>query len=151
LSARVVGGPGGAPTPILAINYDAGETVGWPAYAATIRDARERLPASERVVVLTGNYGEAGAVDRFAPELGPAYSGHNSYADWGPPPETATAAVVVGYPRRQVQRWFGSVQPAGRVDNGVHLDNDEQGQPVWIARDRRAPWSVLWPQIRHLG
>lgn len=40
---------------------------------------------------------------------------------------------------------------AERVDNGVGLDNDEQGTPVWVCRDRRAPWAQLWSQMRHLG
>ncbi len=38
------------------------------------------------VVLLTDNYGEAGAIDRFGPALGlpRAHSGHNAYALWGP-------------------------------------------------------------------
>jgi hypothetical protein len=26
------------------------------------------------------------------------------------------------------------------IDNGVGLDNDEQGRPVWVCRDRLTPW-----------
>jgi len=48
-------------------------------------------------------------------------------------------------------RWFGEMELAERVDNGVGLDNDEQGTPVWVCRDRRAPWAQLWSQVRHLG
>ena len=85
-----------AATPVVAVNYDAGETVGWPAFAATVAEVRARVPAGERVAVLTRNYGEAGAVDHFLPALGPAHSGHNAYWDWGPPPDDATAVIVVG-------------------------------------------------------
>lgn len=140
-----------ASTPIVDINYDAGETVGWPAFAATVAGVRDGLPADERVAVLTRNYGQAGAVDRFLPGLGPAHSGHNAYWDWGPPPDDATTVVVVGYTRDELLRWFGDVREAARVDNGVGLDNDEQGTPVWLARDRVAPWAQLWPQLRRLG
>ncbi len=144
-----------AATPITAINYDAGETVGWPELVRTVAGAHAALPAAERnaAIVLTRNYGQAGAVDHFGPEVGlpPAYSGHNGYAEWGPPPETATTVVVVGYDAERLGRWFGSVQLAARVDNGVGLDNDEQGTPVWICRDRLASWSELWPQIRRLA
>jgi hypothetical protein len=138
-------------TPITDVNYDAGETVGWPQLADQVREVRRGLPAGERVVVLAENYGEAGAVDRFAPDLRPAYSGHNSYWTWGPPPENATTAVAIGFPREQLERWFGRVELAARVDNGVDLDNDEQGAPIWVATQRRAPWSQLWPQLRRLG
>jgi Dolichyl-phosphate-mannose-protein mannosyltransferase len=140
-----------ADTPIPDVNYDAGETVGWPAFAAAIQRVRDGLPAGARVAVVTGNYGEAGAVDRFAPDLAPAYSGHNSYWTWGPPPEDTDVVIAVGIPEQRLAQWFGRVEEAGRVDNGVGLDNDEQGTPVLTARDRRVPWSEIWPQLRHLG
>lgn len=144
-----------ADTPILAINYDAGETVGWPAFARTVAGVHAGLPAAERenAIVVTRNYGEAGAIDRFGPDLGlpRAYSGHNSYAEWGPPPETATTSIVVGYDRVQLEQWFGSVEEAARIDNGVGLDNDEQGTSVWVCRDRVAPWAELWPELARLG
>ena len=144
-----------AATPIVDINYDAGETVGWPAFTRTVARVHGGLPAAERddAIVLTRNYGQAGAVGRFGAELGlpPAYSGHNSYAEWGPPPETAATTIVIGYERARLEQWFGSVEEAARIDNGVGLDNDEQGTPVWICRDRLAPWAQLWPQLRHLG
>ncbi|MGY1592902.1 glycosyltransferase family 39 protein [Geodermatophilus sp. SYSU D00708] len=140
-----------AATPVVDVNYDAGETVGWPAFAATVEQARELLPADEPVAVLTRNYGEAGAVDRYAPGLAPAHSGHNAYWDWGPPPESVTAVVAVGLPEEELRRWFGRVELAARVDNGVGLDNDEQGVPVWVAEQRQVPWSQVWPQLRRLG
>jgi hypothetical protein len=112
---------------------------------------RADLPAGETVAVLTANYGEAGAVDRFAPVLGPAYSGHNAYGTWGPPPEDVDTVIVVGYPEERLARWFGRVEPAAHVDNGVDLDNEEQGAPIWVATDRRARWSEIWPELRRLG
>jgi 4-amino-4-deoxy-L-arabinose transferase-like glycosyltransferase len=140
-----------ADTPVTDVNYDAGETVGWPAFAAAVERARDDLPVGARVAVLTGNYGEAGAIDRFAPDLAPAYSGHNSYWTWGPPPDEIDAVVAVGIPRERLTRWFGRVDVVGRVDNGVGLDNDEQGTPIMTAVDRRVLWSEIWPQLRRLG
>ncbi len=140
-----------AATPIVDVNYDAGETVGWPRLAAAVEAVRADLPAGERVAVLTANYGQAGAVDRFAPALGPAYSGHNAYGTWGPPPEDAATLIVVGYPEERLTAWFGRVDLAARVDNGVGLDNDEQGTPIWVATDRQAPWSEIWPELHRLG
>ena len=142
-------------TPIVEIYREAGEQVGWPELAATAAGVFTTLPPAERATatVLTANYGQAGAVDRFGPGLGlpPAHSGHNSYADWRTPPETATTAIVLGHDRDQLRRWFGSVEPAARVDNGIGLDNDEQGTPVWVCRERHASWAELWPEIRHVS
>jgi len=140
-----------AATPVPDVHYDAGEQVGWPSLAATVQRTGDGLPAGARVAVLTANYGQAGAVDRFAPDLAPAYSGHNAYWTWGPPPEDADVVIAVGLPEEQLSRWFGRVEPAARVDNGVGLDNDEQGVPVWTATQRRVPWSEIWPQLRRLG
>jgi hypothetical protein len=140
-----------ARTPVPDVNYDAGETVGWPEFAATIAAVHAQVPAGERVAVLTDNYGEAGAVDRYLPALAPAHSGHNAYWTWGPPPEEAGTLIVVGLDETQLRRWFGAVELAARVDNGLGLDNDEQGEPVWLVRERRVPWSQLWPQMHHIG
>jgi hypothetical protein len=140
-----------AATPVPDIHYDAGETVGWPEFAATIAAVHGRVPPGERVAVLTRNYGQAGAVDRFLPALAPAHSGHNAYWDWGPPPEEAGTLIVVGLPEAELRRWFADVELAARIDNGVGLDNDEQGSPVWLARERLVPWPQLWPQLRHVG
>ena len=140
-----------AQTPIPDIHYDAGETVGWPEFAATLAAVHARVPAGERVAVLTGNYGEAGAVDRFLPGLAPAHSGHNAYWEWGPPPEEAGTLIVVGLDEADLRRWFGAVELAARIDNGVGVENDEQGEPVWLVRERRIPWSQLWPRLREVG
>jgi 4-amino-4-deoxy-L-arabinose transferase-like glycosyltransferase len=140
-----------AGTPVLAVNYDAGETVGWPRFAGQVRAVRDRLPAGERVAVLARNYGEAGMVDRFAPGLGPAYSPHNAYGTWGPPPEDARTLIVIGWTRQQLTGWFGRVELAGRLDNGVGLDDDEQGTPIWVVGELREPWTRLWPRLTVVG
>ncbi|HEY4419061.1 MAG TPA: glycosyltransferase family 39 protein [Pseudonocardia sp.] len=140
-----------AATPIVDINYDAGETVGWPQFAATVAAARSTVPAADQVAVLTRNYGEAGAVDRYLPELAPAYSGHNAYWDWGPPPDDVTTVIAVAFTQEQLRSWFSRVELAGRIDNGVGLENDEQGTAVWVASGRLAPWHEIWPQLRSLG
>ena len=111
---------------------------------------RAGLPDA-RVAVLTRNYGEAGAVDRYLPALRPATAGTTPTGTSGrrrttPPPSSSS-----GTRRSSCGPWFGRVDLAARVDNGVGLDNDEQGVPVWIARDPRAPWPTLWPQLRRLG
>jgi 4-amino-4-deoxy-L-arabinose transferase-like glycosyltransferase len=136
--------------PVVAVNYDAGETVGWPRFAATVGDVYGTLPAAGNPVVITGNYGEAGALERFRPGV-PVYSGHNAYADWGPPPDSVRTAVIVGLPRERIERWCGDLVEVARIDNQVGLDNDEQGAPVWACRSLTQPWSKIWPQLRRLG
>jgi 4-amino-4-deoxy-L-arabinose transferase-like glycosyltransferase len=142
-------------TPVVAINYDAGETVGWPRFAEEVAAVYRGLPEDERAraVLLTRNYGEAGALDHYGPAVGlpPAYSGHNSYWSWGPPPDTGGPVIAVGLPEEGLQPFFGEVQLAGRIDNGLALENDEQGAMIWICRRQLVPWTQIWPQLRRLG
>jgi 4-amino-4-deoxy-L-arabinose transferase-like glycosyltransferase len=139
-------------TPVVAINYDAGETVGWPRFAANIARAYDALPAEQRkhAVVLGANYGEAGAVLRFRPGI-PTYSGHNSFWNLGPPPADTQTAIVVGYPETDLRRWFTHVQRIDTIDNGVRLHNDEQSQIVWLCTDPTLSWTALWPKMHRVG
>ena len=103
---------------MLAVNYDPGETVGWPRLVAQVQQAVDSLPPGQRdgAVVLTGNYGEAGAIERFAPGLR-VFSGHNGYADWGPPPDDAAPVVVVG--SQDLGSVLSGCEQVGVVDNGI--------------------------------
>ncbi|WP_375489918.1 ArnT family glycosyltransferase [uncultured Jatrophihabitans sp.] len=137
----------------MALNPDQGETVGWQRFAHTVSRVWHGLPADQRAhtVIFTGNYGEAGAVDLLGARLGlpRAYSGHNALAAWGEPPASATQVVVLGYTgaRDAAPEFVGCVRRA-RIDDGVGLDNDEQGGPVLVCRPSAA-WRVLWPRLRH--
>ena len=102
-------------TPIVKLNYDAGETIGWPTYVREIANVYASLPAQQRrtTVVLASNYGEAGAVDHYGPADGlPAvYSGHMAYWYWGPPPGSTTTAVAVGFERSDPRRVLRHAAP----------------------------------------
>jgi 4-amino-4-deoxy-L-arabinose transferase-like glycosyltransferase len=139
--------------PVLAVNEDVGETIGWPRLARTVARVVRRLPDPGRTVILTQNYGEAGAIDRYGPALGlpPAYSGHNAYADWGPPPDDRAAVVAVGLPPRDVAAQLRDCRLAARIDDRAGVDNEEQGRAVVVCRAPRHPWSRQWPTLRHLG
>jgi 4-amino-4-deoxy-L-arabinose transferase-like glycosyltransferase len=139
--------------PVISVNEDVGETIGWPEFVETIADVHRELPDRERAVILTGNYGEAGAIDRYGPALGlpRAYSGHNAYGDWGPPPEGRAPVIAVGLSPRDAPAHLHQCSVAARIDNGADVDNQEQGKPVLVCRGPRRPWSQEWPALRHLG
>ena len=135
------------------INEDAIETVGWPTFTATVAAAAwNRLPpARERAnaVVLTSNYGEAGAIARYGPALGlpRSYSGHNAFWRFGRPLDGAEP----DHPRRAtadpqaVARSFEGCRLVARIDNGVDLDNEEQGRAIWTCATTVEPWSSSGP------
>ena len=139
-------------TPVADANEDAIETVGWPAFVRTVAEVHRGLSEDERAtaVVFAGNYGEAGAVDRYGPALGlpRAYSGHNAYARFGIPPGSAGPVIVLGYGDPSGD--FTGCRAAARIDNGVELENEEQGGTVFVCERPRLPWRELWPVLSHL-
>jgi hypothetical protein len=141
-------------------NPDMGETVGWNDYVHTVSAVAAALPAGQasHTIVLASNYGEAGALylarrrDQPSTDLPPVYSGHNAFWSWGPPPESATDAIVVGdFAPTQLRSWYATCTLRARLHSPPGVDNDEAGEPVRVCTGRTGPWSELWPQIKTLG
>jgi hypothetical protein len=139
--------------PVIAVNADVGETIGWPELARTVAGVFHGLPGAGRAVILARNYGEAGAIDRYGPALGlpHAYSGHNAYGDWGPPPDGGAPVIAVGLRPREIATQLRGCRLAARIDNRAGIENEERGQAVMVCRGPRRPWSQEWPALRHLG
>lgn len=139
-------------TPIADINQVVQDSVGWPAYAdqvGRVYDEARRGQAPGSVVVYASNYGEAGAVHRYRSDI-PVFSAQNGLYDAGRPSASARTVVVVGGQWGQFRHLFGSCQLRARLDNGVGVDNEEQGEPVGVCTDPRLSWEALWPRLRHL-
>ncbi|MGB3761811.1 MAG: hypothetical protein WA966_01210, partial [Ornithinimicrobium sp.] len=94
------------------------------------------------------NYGEAGAMLRFRPDLD-IVSPHNSLWDLGGPPDGTELAVMVGFEESELE-FCDEPRRGAVIDNGVDLDNEEQGQVVWLCRTD-ADWTAVWPTLRHLN
>ena len=123
---------------------------GWPDLTRAVANVYRRAGAG--AVIFTANYGEAGAIDRYGPALGlpAAYSGHNAFGYWGPPPDRSGAVVTVGLDMSQLSRFRGC-RLAARIDNAAGVDNDERGEAVYTCARTAGPWSRIWPALRHLG
>lgn len=142
--------------PVVAVNPEAGAQVAWPRFTGQVADVWNGLTRAERAtgLVLTENYGEAGAIERYGPELGlpPAYSGHNGFARWRVPTGSAGPIVLVGYENTERRdALFANCAQQGTVDNGLDLDTEEQGAPIWVCAAPRKNWLDLWPEVSHLG
>jgi hypothetical protein len=170
-------------TPLPAMNQVTADSIGWPAYVQQVADAADSVsdaagsnaagsdaaasePGARGVPIVTANYGEAGALDRFGPAVGihadDVYSGHNELWYRGHPPDpsdslgaasapAADAAVFVGYFSAELlSSMFDSCEVRGELDNGVGVDNEEQGAPITVCSGIRVPWSEAWPRFAHL-
>ena len=142
-------------SPVEVVNDDALETVAWPRFADRVAEVWRGLPARdrERAVIFTANYGEAGALRRYGGERGlpRAYSGHNSFHSFGRPPDGARPVIAIGFEDPgYLPRFFAGCRVAARYDNGLDLDNEEQGAPISVCRGPLRPWSEVWPDLHHL-
>jgi 4-amino-4-deoxy-L-arabinose transferase-like glycosyltransferase len=136
---------------VIALDSDVGETIGWPDFTRIVAHVYREAPG--RPVIFTSNYGEAGAIDRYGPALGlpGAYSGHNAFSEWGPPPDRPGAVVVVGLDAADLHRFFRSCRLAMRISNSAGIDNDENDTPVYLCAGVRGSWSRNWRALRSYG
>ncbi|MFI6290734.1 glycosyltransferase family 39 protein [Nonomuraea sp. NPDC050790] len=138
-----------AQTVIPEANQVVRESLGWPSFAAQLRTVFDRLSPEERsrVILLMGNYGNAGAADRAG--LPRVYSAHNQLFEYGPPPETGTVVIAVDVIRWAMNKQFAKCDEAGEIDNGLDLDNEIQGMVIFVCRGLKIPWSEGWRNFQH--
>jgi hypothetical protein len=135
-------------TPVPDLNLVAQDSVGWPTYADQIATVYDRL-GDPAAVVVTSNYGEAGAIAHFHPDL-PVFSAQNALADQARPDDAVDTVVFVGGQLPQARTLFADCQVRTHLDSGVDVENEEQGQPVAVCRDPQRPWADVWEDLRHL-
>jgi len=135
-------------TPVPDVNTVAQDSIGWPAYVDQMTAPYDALPDRSHAVVVTSNYGEAGAIAHYRPDV-PVYSAQNALFDQARPGDDVATVVFVGG-EYDLARTLFTCRVVDRLDNGVGVDNEEQGQPVALCRDPGQPWPQLWERLHHL-
>ncbi len=138
------------------VNGDLKEEIGWPELARSVAAIRDALPPADQAQlgIFTNNYGEAGAINLYGPELGlpTAISGVNSYWLRGygnPAPQTL---IVIGYRRADIQPYFEACEPAGKNNIPYQVENEESRvADIFVCRRLRESWEVFWQEIHHFG
>lgn len=137
------------------VNQAVAETVGWPELADQVATIVDALPAADRghIVLLTGSYGEAGALDRFGPARGlpPAFSPHNNYWYFRQPTDDDATVVAIRFPLALLEPRFDECEHVADVDNGLDVENEAQGQPIIVCRGLQDTWDDVWPELRFLS
>jgi 4-amino-4-deoxy-L-arabinose transferase-like glycosyltransferase len=133
---------------------DTANQIGWPQFVATVEGVVASLPADERAhaVILTNDYSEASPLILLGTGLPPVYSGHNAYWAWGPPPPDRTVVIHVGDWRpADYGQFFTGCQVVATIDNGLGVENGEQGEAVTVCTGLRASWTTMWPELRTIS
>jgi len=131
---------------------DFADMYGWPDLVQEVTAVYTRLPLSNRqsVMIVAGNYGEAGALDLYGRGLPPVVSAHLTYYYWAPAHMAPSTVIVLGYPREYLATFFGNVELAGTITNSYGVRNEESGRPIWVCRDPLMPLDQVWPKLKSL-
>jgi hypothetical protein len=145
---------------VAKVNGDMREEIGWPELVGTVAEIRESVPAEDRahLGVLTGNYGEAGAINLFGPAYGlpTAISGVNSYwlRSYGyPPPQTLIVLGLSSARSNFLDQNFESCKLAGHITNRFGVMNEETvfHPDIFVCRNLRQPWPEFWKHLKSYG
>lgn len=123
---------------------------GWPELVGQVAQVYNSLPPEQRsgTGILTGNYGEAGAIDFFGPRHGlpAAISAHQTYFYWGTHGTTPQNLITLQYSPKHLERMCDSVQQVA-----IHFDAwgmAAENQPIYYCRGLKKPLSEIWPTLK---
>ncbi len=140
-----------------ALNPEFREEIGWPEQVNEVARIYQSLPMEEKTKtgILTGNYGEAGAIDLYGPEHGlpGVISGINTFWLKGygdPAPETV---IIVGFSQKDVESVFSDCTLAGHTPNPYNIENEEtRDHPdIFVCRGIQTSWPEFWKVFRIFG
>ncbi|MGA9363283.1 MAG: glycosyltransferase family 39 protein [Bacteroidota bacterium] len=127
------------------------DRLGWRELASDVARVYHSLPSEEQrnTILVSTNYGEAGALELYAPEFGlpPVFCTHNSFHLWGPPSDSIKTYIAVFVQRRDLESKFESV-----VEAGLHTCADctrpQRRIPIYVARGPRFSITAEWPKFK---
>ena len=123
---------------------------GWEELAGRIARIYRGLSAEERArcLIYARNYGEAGALERFARRYGlpRVVCPHNNYWLWGPGPiePRPLAMIVLGGDLEDNQRAFEELEAQGTV-GGTWSMPYERDQRIYVGLRPRIKLEEIWP------
>ncbi len=136
---------------------DLREEIGWDDLVANVAGIRDGLPPAQQqsLGVITGNYGEQGAIEI----LGPAYrlpmpiSMTNSAWLRGYPTPQPTSLIVLGFSREAAVRAFTDCRVAGRNANreGVRNEESQYHPEIFVCGGPRLGWAEFWRKYQSFG
>ncbi len=124
---------------------------GWESMAAKVASVYEGLPPEEqsKSCILTGNYGQAGAINLFGKKHGlpQVISGHNNYYLWGPGDCSGEVVIALGLSYYDLKRVFDTVTPVGstRCEYCMPFENL---RPIYVCQDPKMTLEEAWPRFK---
>ncbi len=128
------------------------DQLGWRDFAAQVRDAWRRIPASERgrTAIKADNYGEAAAVEVYGRQDGlpPPLSGHNQYFLWGLRGQDPVNLLVIQDHPEALAPFCRETQVLG-VTHSPDAMRYENGKAIAFCRGLKVDLRALWPRLKN--
>jgi hypothetical protein len=128
-----------------------GDQFGWPELVAQVAEFYNSLPPEERArtAILTGNYGEAGAIDLFGPRysLPTALSGHQTHYFWGTMGFNGDNLITIQYGPRHLHEMCNSVQEVAFHSHPWGMA--EENHAIYFCHGLKRPLSQIWEDQKH--
>jgi 4-amino-4-deoxy-L-arabinose transferase-like glycosyltransferase len=133
------------------------EEIGWTDLADSVARVYNSLPAEERARtgILTGNYGEGGALNLYGPSRGLpfAMSGTNSFWYRGYDRREPETVILVGLEKEEAEANFTTCSVAGKNTNPFGVENEESRDhpDIYLCRGLKSTWAEFWKKFRRYG
>jgi hypothetical protein len=133
------------------------EEIGWPDLANSVAAVYRSLSPEERARtgILTGNYGEAGALNLYGPALSlpHAMSLTNSFWYRGYDPAMPQTVILTGFDLDEGRELFATCSVAAKNTNPFAVENEESRDhpDILLCRNLRIPWPAYWARSRRFG
>jgi hypothetical protein len=128
------------------------DRIGWRELASDVTKVYQALPDNEKqnAVIISTNYGEAGALELYGPEFGlPAvFATHNSFHSWGPPSDSVRTYIGVMIDIDDVRPRFDSVQEA-KIFHCPDCTRPQHNIPIYILRGPKFSIEKAWPDFKN--
>lgn len=138
-------------------NGDIRDEIGWPELVAAVARVRDTLPDTDRkhLAVLTGNYGEAGALSLYGPRYGlPTPISHtNTFQLRGLGPYDPETVIVIGFQEAEAAPNFESCKFVSTFTNPYDIHNEEsEAYPgIFLCKHHTPHWREDWPKMQAFG
>jgi hypothetical protein len=124
---------------------------GWKEMTATVAAVYASLPEEDQreAAIFANNDGEAGAIERFGPEMGlpTPISGHNGYWFWGTRGASGRVVVIVGGDLPAWRSRCERVEVAAVFTHSL-VRPEENHVRVFLCRRTKETLDALWPSLK---
>jgi len=128
----------------------AADQFGWPQLVSEVADIYNSLPPDQRAKtgIWAGNYGEAGAINLWGRRYGlpTAYSRHQNYWYWGPPPINYQNLIVIEWSLGDVRDNCTSYQA---FPHDEKWGMGEENTPIYLCRGVTFDIRKIWWHSHH--